>query len=1834
MQFKNDSKAIISIITVISLSCFGISSCMTREIKNDTEITEEISKVISHVTSGTIPPNSQIIVRFVSPVIEKSNVGDEIDVLTFSPSIKGKSIWKDERTISFIPETSSMVLNTVYQANLNLSNIPNNNNLKTFDFSFKTIRREVANIESDFTLVNQNKPDEVIYQGEINFNTPTSIDVFKNAISFKVDDNELPLEITDNNDKNKFTFKSKSIRRDKYSKRMVLSIDKGTIGLSDNYVKNDTLESIETMKVSKVENIEQEKDLGLEIKFTDQISDEQDINGFVKIEPPLDIKLRQDGDKVRVTGDFKYGKKYTLKVNQGVKSRWGTSAKDEYSKDISFDDIKPQVSFANDGVFLTSSSKQKLYFKTVNVSSVRVTVKKVYESNTGIFLQSERLYSPKNRTDYFDEYNIERVGKTVYEKDLEIGDKKNQWLQNEMDISKLIKPTEKGFFLVTLSFTKENMLYNFSTDKNRVYDGDDYYNYPNSEGYISTFASTHKAVILSDIGLTYKKGYKQNIVYATDVISALPKGEVNIILKNYQNQVIAVKQTDNEGKAVFDDIDQEVFYVEGEKDGQKSIVVPTEMTWNLSTFNTEGAETEDDGTKAFIYTERGVYRPGDTINISVIARNENGTFPDNYPMNLKIYNPKQQVVFEQNQKEAKEGFYNFAFNTSENDLTGNWSIEASTGNKTFNQMLKIETVIPNRLKIKLDSPKEEWTNTDTAINFKVISNYLFGNPASDLEAEVSGTLKSINKTLPKFPNYIFTNEAIDYKEFTENIFTGKLNSNGEKQIKWELPKLNKAPSLIEATIDTRVIEKGGRDTQNRNSYIINPYEYYVGIQKPDLNYLKSGEEINIKTILTDADGKIFPERKLKYTVYKNNRNWWWEYDNQNDFRLHYKSDNETQVIKTGEKDSKSEPINISFKPETTGEYFVEVTDISNRKNSGHTAGLFFSSSYWATSNSKDDGVLALKTDKEKYNVKDKAIITFPNPEHSNCLISVERGNKVLNSYWYSSKDKTAKIEIPITDNMLPTSYISVSVIQPHAQTENDRPIRMYGVVPINVENKETRQEITLNVPKEIKAKKPFTVQIQTKDNKPTQFTLAVVDEGLLDLTNFKTPDPWDSFYQKLRLGVSTHDLFAYVIGVNKGDVFKTFSVGGDLDYRINQQEMKKAKRFKLVSLFQKPTMTDAKGFAQVTFNMPEYLGSVRVMAMSATGNRFGSVEKSIPVKSDLIMLPTIPRVLAPNDSIVLPVSVFSTKNDIKNTEIKLSTEGGLMINGPSSKNLYFEKAGDKDIFFNLTAGNTSGIAKLNLIGKYNSNTDTLVENNQTEINIRPASPRVNFNENKTGSKGQNFVFTIPSKGIKDSNKSVLTVSRKPKLNLSNRLEYLTNYPYGCVEQVISAVFPQLFLKDFVQTTDKGDKSLDNKINDAIKSLRKFQLGNGSFAYWSGQPEGSVWGTNYAGHFLIEAQKKGYYVPDEMISNWFKYQNNQSLSTSDLILSRVYRVYLLALGGQPEFGAMNLLKENDLKKMNDTQKWLLAGAYKLSGMDSVATQIISKAGFSVNTYNDKINETYGSGLRDKSIILDMLNLFKNPKANDLYNEITEELSTDTWYSTQTIGYSLMALGKYMENNQADFRGKNLSGYYINPEGKKVSFKSDKVKVSFDMPKGFEGKKVEVFLDNNNDVENTYLSLESSYVPLYPEMTNISKNLTLNVDYLDENGKRIEVGNLKQGTTFWSHFSIANNSGIDLKEIALTQVLPSGWEIENTRLSEDDLPVWTANYRLNLEDYQDIRDDRVMWFFDINANDKPVDFMVKMSAVTQGKFTLPNTLAETMYSNNYIAKKSGRKVIVSN
>jgi alpha-2-macroglobulin len=1821
---------------LIPLLCLFLllNSCGQQSEKETRPPTEEDARLVGELPAGPVGSQEPLRVRFVEPVAGENQVGHTLQkpVFSFQPPIVGLTRWEDRRTLTFRPN-QPLPSRQEYQAELDLPALfPNRKNLDPLQWTFAVVGREVETSTGAFVLLDPAEPRRLLYEGEVIFTEITTLEAVQQASELRLENRPVLLKWERN--ARTFQFVSAPIERNEQNQSLIFSLDGKTLELSQTYRRESELPPLQQMQVVSLEQQGGEQP-GITVEFSDEVEPRQEIAGLIAIEPPQPLRLKVMGKKVLVQGDFAHGQQYSLLVHAGIRSRWGPTTQELWRKEIAFADRKPQIRFLRDGTFLPSANQRKVRFSTLNVSQVTVEIKKVFANNLGFFLQNERLSSDSQRQNESRDHFVRRVGVDVAYETLEIGSQRNIWLQHELDLGNLIGDGDKGLYLIGLHFDADDMLYGTPEEREayhnqpRHFNRDDYHNHPYSPGYLNSNGRVYKTVALSDIGLTCKQAHRRFLVWATRIDNAAPLPGAEITLRTYQNQIIARQKTDADGRADFTNIDADVFYIEAEKDGQRSLVKPDEMAWNLASFETGGQEVNPDGVRAFVYTERGVYRPGDTVHATVIARHANHTFPDDHPLTLKLFNPRNQLVFEETQQQSRDGFFTFEFSTHPDAPTGNWRLETLVGSRKFSQVLKIETVAPERLKVEIIPDQAHLGPEDRTLSFTLRGAYLFGNPAAGLEAQASVTLHGVTKSFPRYPGFTFTDESIEYEPVQTEIFSGPLNAQGEARVEWPLPTLGRAPSALEAIIDARVLEKGGRPSQKRAALFIDSHAHYVGLQKPELDYgyAQVGTELQLPTVAVDTQGKPVPGRPLHYRIYRGDLHWWWEYENRDEFRLRFRSGRSTELVDEGEITSAEKPVSLVASLKNEGQYLIEVED-----SGGHTAAFFLRAYPWgeAVSGGEDAGLLTLRTDREKYAPGDVAVLRFPLPREGAVLMSVEQDARVLQASWHpvDGQQNEARIEIPITAEMAPNAYAAVSVIQPHAQTANDRPLRMYGIVPLLVEDAGTRRELLLELPQSLRPEMSFEIGIQTADRQPTQFTVAVVDEGLLSLTDFATPDPWKGFFAKVRLSVRTFDLFAQILGAHRGDIFRTFSIGGGLGLKrqLDDDQLERVRRFEPVSMFQGPLMTDAQGSARVPFQLPNYVGAVRVMVVAASGRSYGHAEKTVPVKSELMVVSTLPRVLGPEDRISVPATIFAMEDGIGPVAVTLDATGPVSVLGSGTQAVEFIRAGDADVEFQLQVEPEVGAVQVALTATAANARAT----QRTKIEVRPSAARVYAAEEKPIAPGDTISFTVPDRGIRGTNQAAISVQRGPSLNLDHRYDALLRYPYGCIEQTVSAAFPQLYLKDLTEVDDRLQKDIDAAIDAAIYRLRRYRLADGSFSYWPGGSRVSAWSNLYAGHFLLAARNLGYHVPADMLQNWLRFQQSQALTVRDELRVRTYRVYLLSLAGQPSIAAMNLLRENALSSMDDTEKWLLAAAYQLAGVKDMAQQLANGAGLSVRQYQET-GGTYGSGLRDQAILLDMLVVFQHwDRANALANKIAQALSAPGWLSTQTAGYSLMALGNYYRSIQ---RGElpELIGTIRLPDGEEIPFRTDGRAFHQEIKSGFGGQ-VEVKLAPEAGVERAFAALTWEGVPLRDVGRNESQNLSLEVEWLDENGTRLDPTKLKQGTLFWAHFRVTNTSAARrIEEVALMQILPAGWEIENARLSGRQQPEWMRRWKTRREEYLDLRDDRVIWFFELDHR-TTLDFAVEFSAVTVGEFTLPSARVEAMYNRDFRASRAGGKVIV--
>lgn len=1810
------------------IALFAFTACKDKIQKTEEKtdynaytFSKEIAEVVSSITMGSIKSTDVLKVTFVDNIVEDTELNKEVENKLFelSPNIDGVTYWERPNVLVFKPEKAFPHWQK-YEAKLLLSAVTDNfkkKELNNVDFAFDIKGVEITGFDAKLVLKDRKSPKLLLYKGTLSFSEKIDLDVLKKAVTLEKGSSTKVLTWSTTDDGFTFSFVSEDLERVNSTDEYSITVNDDDIPIFEDFVKTFTIQPLSAMKLVSVKKDENGKSPKVRLEFSDDFDPEQKLEGLIRVEPEASFKIQRLGNSLVLDGDFSFGTTYKIIVSSGIRSKWGTETEVQIDEEVTISDIKPQIEFASDGFVLPNTNNFKLQFYTSNLKKVHVEIKKVYENSLAEFVRSEKLSSLSNRRQEFNNAYINRVGVIVYNGTFDIESAKNQWKLNEIDLSKLVEGNTNELYLVRLNFNPGDMMVSPEADEFK---------------YIEEFGQIYKPLLFSDIALTCKKSENYLHIYATKISTAKPLSGVNVTLKS-QYETYASATTNSEGMAtIHEDYLRYNSYIEANYKGERSVLKFSEMEWNISGFDIGGESVSHKETKAFIYTERGVYRPGDKLNISVIARHgDEGDYPENKPVTMELFNPQGKKVYEYTDKTNSDGFYNFPFQTKESDPTGSWRASFRIGNKYFSHAVKIETVVPYKIKVRMESPVKKILHDHSTYKINLQTNYLFGNPAANLDAEVTVNISSAPKHFEKYSDFVFSNPSKDFREIEQNIFKGSTNENGAVEIENPMPALTDVPSALSMKVSAKVLEKGGRPNNSWMTIPIEPYSHYVGLQPYKYSYVATGNDIEIPVILVDQEGNPIPGKNIRYKIYRNSEHWWWHYGN--DGSLRFKSDFNTVLLKEGELVSKTTHSKINFLPIEQGSYFIEVIDESG---TGHSAGIFMSAYPYggAAGSDKNAGMLSLNTDKDKYYTGDVAKIQFPSPKEGVILLTVERRNEILEEKWYyPEKEGEMTIDLPITKEMVPNVYVSISLIQPHKQTMNDRPIRMFGIVCLNVEDKDSKHSFTIETASQFRPEEKCVVDLQTSDYKKSQYTIAIVDEGLLDITQFKTPDPWSYFFQKTNLQIRTYDLFSHIINANKGDVFKTFSIGGDMDYRQSQLGSNgKKKRFKPVCIFNGPLETDENGKARFEFTMPNYVGSVRIMVIGARGNSYARSEKAVPVKSELMILPTLPRVLGPAESFKVPITVFAMKDNLGDVSIKVETEGPVSCKNESVQKLSFSKADEKDCFFDFSIKDEAGEATVTITATAGSYKAV----STTNIMVRPTSPRIYDSKQGTIQKGGTETYNVPKVGITGTNRGKISVSVFPAIDFGKRLEWLIRYPYGCIEQTTSSVFPQLYLKKFIEYPEAYAEKIDERINAGIERLRNFQQFSGGFSYWPYGSGESEWGSLYGGHFLVEAKKLGYHIPTDLYENWLNYTKNQARRNNGELKSRAYRCYILALANEPQQAEMNSLKESQLSSMDNTSKWLLAASYKLAGQVNVADEITRNAKTDVEEYVE-FSGTYGSTFRDKAMILDACNILdKDNIADMIVREIGVAISSNEWYSTQTMGYSILALGKYFTKLQGNNANAVISGTITTPSGKQIPFKSNK-SFTYTFDEGF-GKDFSIQIDQSTTMAKVYTSISWDGVPLHSTAEDYSNNLSLNVTWYDNDGNQISPLSLKQGTTFYGQFHVENISNQDrVDEIALMQILPSGWEIENTRLLDQELPSWTEGMTLGREEYTDIRDDRIIWFFDLwrthySSDHNELDFIVKLNAVSIGEFELPSTLTEAMYNGKFKATKAAVTVKV--
>ena len=1874
-QMKTKCSSSATGLFFLLLMIVSFSSC-TRTQK-DIIPSAEYAPYVNAYTGGVISQNSTIRIELTheQPMVDLNNELKE-NPFSFSPSLKGKAYWVSNNTIEFVPEEGTLKPGSLYECTFQLGKfVEVDKKLKEFNFSFRVQERNFT-LSIEPLPITDAQPDEINIKGEICFSDIVKKEEVEKILTAKDGNNKsYPVEIIPTDNLTRYQFCINQIPRDTEDYQLTITANGSPARIDQTQSEEVLIPAKDSFRFLSATRID-EPENGIEVVFSAPLSDTQDLKGLIEI-PELSSSVFQiKENRVFIYFEANQLSKLTLNIHEGVKSSQGKTLGTSHSISFSEINLKPQVEMLTTAAILPDSKSLIIPFRAVNLYAVDLSVIRIFENNVLMFMQTNSLASANE---------LRRSGRLVYKKTLWLGKDTSKdihnWENYSIDLAGLIRQEPGAIYRVILSFRQEYSAYPCGGVDNQeikfadnntpdglmkvsgsalseadeaVWDTPEAYYYYNGgtmdwsvyrwkerdnpchpSYYMNSDRAAACNVFASNLGMIVKRNSLNKLwIAVSNILDTNPVGKAQVTVYNFQLQPIGKGETNGEG---FVEISSKgtPFIVVAEAEKQKAYVrVVDGEEQSVSRFDVGGKEIQK-GLKGFIYGERGVWRPGDTLHISFILEDREKRIPDKHPVALEIYNPKGQFYTKMISTQGMNGFYTFDVPTQAGDPTGLWNAYIKVGGTTFHKGLRIETIKPNRLKINLTLPKI-LQSTDKNVTVPLASAWLTGATASKLKAKVEMSLSKVNTQFKNYGQYIFNDPATDFTTIKTDVFDGILNAEGKAGVTLKVPAATNAPGMLNATFTTRVFEPGGDASIYTQSIPFSPFVSYVGINlnQPKGKYIETDKDHVFDVVTVNSQGQPVNRSNLEYKIYRISWSWWWE--NSDESFGTYINNSSITPVASGKLQTSGGKTTFKFRVDypSWGRYLVYVKD----KDSGHATGgtiyVDWPESRGRSNKTDPSGIkmLTFSLDKDSYEIGETATAIIPAAAGGRALVSIENGSSVLHREWIEvTNEGDTKYTFEITPEMAPNVYLHISLLQPHAQTINDLPIRMYGIAPVFVTNRQTVLQPQIQMPEVLRPETDFNVTVSEKSGKPMTYTLAIVDDGLLDLTNFKTPDPWNEFYSREALGIRTWDMYDNVLGTSAGAYSSLFSVGGDATLKPADA---KANRFKPVVKFIGPFYLE-KGRQQThTLKLPMYVGSVRAMVVAGQDGAYGNAEKTAFVRTPLMLLSTLPRVLSIQEEITVPVNVFAMEKQVKNVTVSLQASGGgVQIEGSHQQSLTFNRPGDQLVFFTLKTGNKTGKAtiKLTASGGGQQTKETI------EIEVRNPNPIVTLRSSEWIETGQNKELSYQLGSLSANNQIKLEVSRIPSVDISRRFDFLYNYQHHCTEQLTSKALPLLFIAQFKTIDTREAEKIKANVQEAIRQIYARQLPNGGFVYWPGNAVADEWISSYTGMFLTLAQEKGYAVHANVLNKWKRFQraaaqnwrmpqeaNNWQQWQSEL--QQAFRLYTLALAGAPEYGAMNRMKEQP--GLSIQAKWRLAAAYALTGKMKPAEELVYNAETTVIPYSS-MNQIYGSSDRDEAMILETLLLMNRERdALQQAKVVSKNLSQENWFSTQSTAFALMAMGRLAEklSGSLDFTWTWNGKQQPAVKSAKAVFEKE---ISTSPKSGTVAVK-------NQGKGALSVDLITRTQLLNDTLPAISDNLRMDIRYASMDGKPMSVNDIRQGTDFTAIASISNTSGTtDYTNLALTHIIPSGWEVYNERMTVPEAePQETTDSSGNVSGqytYQDIRDDRVLTYFNLRRGETKI-FTIRLQATYAGNFILPAVQCEAMYDVNVQARsKAGRTTV---
>lgn len=1735
------------------------------------------------------------------------NKWDSTAYINFDPPVNGRFRWTGKRELEFSP-AGPFAPNMDYKATLTdeiirITNV--DNSFENDVIKFHTPYLEITNGYSYWALSEQSdSPVELHIM--LQFNYPVEAAEVMKYVKLDINQKARPFRLIPGNDNTQAELAIDADLSETFSVMEVTMLQgMKCIGsprpLTSPFKLSVIAPANDRLEITDV-TAEFEEGMGVISVYTSQPVVMQGIKQLLSIDPSVDFEVSSLTSGFTLRGEFNDGTNYQLVLRKGLKGMFGPELEEDQVHTVTFGSLKPYIAFADESaMYLTPGGESNLGLKLINIPKVKITVFRIFENNIQHFLRRGMEYNwYDDNNDYYETYEYpldEDYGQVITTKEYAtnaLPKKGNIRLLHLNPADLHISDELKGIYLIKAE----------SSDK--------------------AWLNDVQMLSYSDLGLIVKEGEDEIFAATRSIATSQPVEGVTLSFYSRNNQIVHKMVTGRDGVAEFKDIKNnapgfKIAMVTARKGQDFNVLVYNRSGIDLTRFDVGGKRTRDREFDAFIYGDRDLYRPGDSVHLNIILRDFGFKTITGFPVKLRVISPDGKDFLKKRLNVSSTGSSALSFLLPGKAYTGTYTCEVLTINDVLvsSYRIKAEEFMPDRISVDVKADKQEYLPGEK-LNLTITAMNLFGPPAAGRKVE--NELR-INRAsfMPKAytDKYTFNLLSKEDMNIMSVINQTQTGANGVALQEFQLPSYTNA-GLFEGKVYSTVFDETGRPVNRLFRFNLYTQDAFLGISRTR-EWLGSGSPVNLHFLALNKQEKPVTARAKLEVV----RTYWQTVIERNYGSIQYRSQQKEKVITTQEIALPASGYNYSFTPVESGYYKIR---LSLPGSKSYVEQTFYAYQYGSAGENSfmvnKEGQIDISVDKTTYQPGQKAKVLFKTPFAGELFVTVER-NKVLSYHSMKADNNGAVLNLDISDAFIPNVYITATLLR-KAEVGGIPLTVAHGFTSLTVERASDKLPVLITAPEKIRSGVSQKITVKTAPG--AEVTLAVVDEGILQITGYKTPDPYSYFYAKRALEVESYDIFDELLPeLSSGKTRTGGDQAFDLGKRLNPLT---AKRVKLLSLWSGRMKANANGEVTFMAMIPQFSGAVRIMAAVHKNSQFGSGEKRMRVADPVTISSSLPRFLSPGDKATVFVTVTNTTSKPMDATLSVKTGNPLSASSIDKPKLKIPANSEARVSYTLTAGNKPGVSTVTLNVATSSETFT----EKTELAVRPAVPLVKEAKAGTLAAGKSMTFSAPATFLKGTAASRLMVTNNPVARFASHLEHLVNYPYGCIEQTVSAAFPQLYFADIADLLKKNKMTgqVNHNVNEAIRKIAAFQQYNGGLVTWPGYSEVNWWNTVYAAHFLYEADRAGYTVEKQIVDNMYKYMlervkqkemteyfyyDAKSGKYTPVTYAKreiFYSLFVMALNGKQHLPTMNYYKSRP-ELLTPESKYMLASAYRLIG-DVKSYNAILPTAYGTDNSSHMTGESFGSPIRNKALALYVL-LIADPNNLQIAlmaSQLGQMIGDSEYLNTQESIYTVLAMGKLAQNkHSADVQAKITTG------NKVLNYKDNNLIVDL-----FQNDAI-VQVSGKGEL---FWYLESEGIP--SKLTVAEKDNVLKVRRRILTRAGSPVGSITQNDLLVVELTLSTTDKSSVDNVVITDLLPACFEIENSRLTAEREMDWIS--KRSVPEYEDIRDDRINIFTSASGNVKTFYYMVRV--VNKGTYVQGPVGAEAMYNGQYFSYFGQAKITV--